>query len=500
MFWIEFKRIFLKAPILFTLFFIVPVFVISSLVVGIDEPAEPPENIDAALQDAELRLDSLYVTFGEYQDFADYKNDLLDYWIAFGGQTDDVSGDIYGAYHYFLIAEYTDTEVFFSAYHSAQSAFMAYYSEFQRIVLGAPKVFIKTADYKSLVRGTEGLYGYFSKDYETNTQLYAMRAECHKIRQKVNFRKIIAGTKSMVLTYEQSTGLYDKFSYINEKREQFARDSVEEKLRYIDFCEMSYRYLMLFFNKAVSKNTSISTGGFYGFSGLFTDKATAEIHRIEYLFEKNKTELDYAKPFVFMAVSHQPTGTTPYDFTYNCVFIIAAALALLAVFIPVFCIFDDIKKNTVIGSIVSPHSRRKIITAKIFAGFVAFLIAIKVLCAMYIVTSYILVGPVVTPPMLFVFANKFILAVSTLTCFLISVGVLLLKFLFLSALSAMLCLVLKRKITLLAVIITLSAAIITADRFLQPFTVYQLVMLPVIVIGSAVFLITAVRKFVRRDF
>ena len=500
MYSLELKRILSKKSILFMVFLFLPLFILTCFVPGITKPEAKPADITTAELAAESRFLALPSAFEGLADITnDYKQDLREKWIAFGGfsKTGEGGNDAYGLYWNFYHAEAIERDEISEAYAALQPVFDTFYNAYKQYLCDTPLLFVKGKDYRAFIKGVEELHIYFTSNETDPHVLNTWRGRCNEIRRDTNFREIIENMQNMRLTPAQSQDLKQKFAIVNEKRLQFTQNTSEETIIYIDFCDTAYNYLVSHMNNYVVKNAYFKTRIYHGFGA--TSKKQAELKRFEYMLENNKTDMYYSHPLAFNSVMHSSTGSTMFDFAYNGFFIIAIALVLLAIIITVFCVFDDIKRKTVVGAIVSPNSRRKIIMSKLLACYTAILIVVALLCAAYLITGTIIVGSASAPPVLFVMFGK-VITMSPFMYFLMVMAMLILMLCFFMTLTAALCLKVRSKGALIILASFLCIGLTIANFFCLTYAIYQIIIVPVFICAFIACLGTAVGGFRKKDF
>jgi len=499
-FWRELNRIISRAPLFFVLFCMLPLFLLAYFVPGTSK--EQGFDTDNTLDTAEQRFNSLPGTFAGYDEVQHLKDQLVVAWIAFGGQTDDVKGDVHGAYYNFYRAEaYGNGGIeLFQAFNVAKPVFMNFYIVYRNTLAITPKVFITKSDYETFVNGVEGLYEHFSLTYDNEQHLNLARGKCNDIRKKVKFRQILERTQPMHLTKTQADNLAGTWGDLDDKRRTIAQ-SGGNPVYYADFCGMAYTYVVHQMNRYVAQNANHKTKSYMGFEHKNNDTRKAEIVRIEYLLDNGKANLDYSYPPGSFGIMHPPTGTTAIDFVVNAFEVIMLGLVILAIVLTIFCVGTDIRQKTVIGAIASPRWRIGIIWSKLFACWAAVFMAVALFCALFFVTSAITIGlGIHAPTVLYVFFGKSVVELSPFACFLIFMGGLFAKLFFIVALTALLCLVWKSKFAIGIVTVLAGVCIFLLDFFLRAYLVYTLIIWPVILVLLVVCAVSASRVFRKRDF
>ena len=503
----ELGRLFSRRPVLVTVILIVPLMLVAAFV----QPRTPAVEQDitpAAVARAEAKLDELPGLFAglihEYPETNTYNLQLLDAWRDFGGQTDDIAGDQYGAYSHFYQAESQLIHEFFNAYNNARDKFLIYYDLFQKYMYPLPKVFIQKSDFEGLVRGTDALYELFDVTYLGANELNIARDKMNAVRQKTTFRYYLERTKPMFLYRDQFDDLGMKLKRLNDARlVQHASNTGD----YIDHCEMTFQYITWHLNQYIVANATIPTNKFWGFTPYERQAAKREMVRMEYLFDRGEVSKDYShSPLGVSALGsfnlmNAGYGTTIIDYVSNGVSIVFPALAIFMVFVTAFCVLSDINRGTIVGSVASPYSRRKIIWTKEVAVLVAAATLLLTYCLFFTVVGAILLGGMgVPPPVLGIAFGSLVIKTSAVGFLMFQCLVTLLKLFLIVSCVSLMSVAFKNKFTVCVVGVLFAAAFVVADVMLTPFSLYLLLIWPIKSLITGSFLFVMDRKFAKKEF
>jgi ABC-type transport system involved in multi-copper enzyme maturation permease subunit len=399
----EIKRILTKSPILVLILFIIPVFAISSIITGIKQPTPPPPPTDAQFADVTARLDSLRAMFQTHDDF--YKQELYDAFKTF-------EEALYGYRSNCATANPQPTLLAKQHYFGLlNQAFIDFRDTVDTVFGSAPKVLMSSSNYSTLRRWIEKTEKhtfddqYFHvtllRNFEIDNSWFGISRAWeeyanHQTGELKDHRiyQIVANINPVTFTDAQK-----------EKLEKIDEDKIQ--MYYIQFpllgaerldaLEVSCEYLALHIKIMQSKNVN-GIAKFQGFRTFNNAAARDRIAVLGKIMADGKTTYDFSAPFTFGAVINKTTGTTPQDFIFNNLELVTIPLIILAGLVVIFCIFDDIKKNTILAPLVSTQSRRKIILAKLFACAITIALVITVFSLLYFVTALALTGGGVSAP------------------------------------------------------------------------------------------------------
>ena len=508
MFWIEFRQL-IKSRLLLVLPFFIVFFVVSPFITGVTKPVVYPNTLFQDAMDARTRLEDLEQDFLKWQSFENYKADLLKEWTEFAGLTDDFMNEEYGAYRNLIEVGWRGdaVEELRDAFSEARRTFMIFYELYEVTIRDSQKVIITNKNYNALVNNIEGLHEYLNNNINysniSRNDLNIMRGKCHELRGKTKTRQILASINIMSLTVEQAMLLHAKYQEIEIKLNYLPHPpfaSEDELILIVDFCDMAYKYLTYHMNLYQKSKLSSSASRYRGFEMISSDAKYAEIVRIEYLLENNKSSLDYSRPLTFRSVMHPPTGSTRLDFVFNCLEITILGLVLFAIFTTVFCIYEDIKKGTIIGSVVSPKSRNNIIWSKLIASWIIVLIVFIIVCIIFLIISSILIPTTTIPSVLFVLYGNFPIVVSATWYFTGYITLLLLKLFFATCFTALLCVIMWNRLWLVLTSTAVCVGALILNFFLRDLLVYQILAMPLIIAAAITAFVFAIIRFKRRDF
>ena len=511
----EIKRMLAWRPVAVMLCLVVPLLLLATFVPGIKSPSPAPT--DSTVIDAHLA--SLPSIFERLKDTTVITTNqrLLNTWIVFGGQTDDYTGDIRGAYYNFYRAEVNDAFQMRHTFSIAKIAFMDFYELYQDFMTPMPTVFIRRSDYANLSWGVEQLYNRFnsvdgatSPIQEINDARFAM----NKVRQRVPFRQILMGARDMILTQEQINDLNAILEKMNQRRNELRQG---DPAYYVDYSIMTYEYISWHQRRYTEQNAGFSTRSFQGFTTSVKEAEKFEMTRLRWLVNNDKFNLDYSYPPGGLShkrtfsLMHKTTGTSIIDFIFNATEIIWPALAILLVLMTVFCIFDDIKNKTILGAIASRYTRREIIWSKLLACLLCMTILLLFFCIMFLVLGSIVLNGLPMPPTVVVFAFGYALSMASGGfLFLHLIGLLFKSFLIIS-LTALISIIvanltkqiqdpIKYRAAMYAPACFFAIAIVLMDVFLKIFSAYTIVFYPAAIFIMICMLVRIDQRFTRKEF
>ena len=474
MLWNELKRIFTKLPILILFIIILPVFATSSIIIGIRAPTAPSELSDEEIIALETRLNNI--------------RDIIEF------EVDDFAPELLKAFD-----DFTDTwDPFFN--HSNINDFRDSFETLRQAYInfakavetglggGASIVLITGNNYNTLRRGMDEFERILiTPNYDAQALnyniLYEIRSALGRADNHVeDIRRILYNTHSIVFDDDEILELAEILFY----RVIPYLDAATSPDRYGHSLAVACEYLELNIMLIQARHTNNITR-FQGFSDFNQYVTRDRIAILSVLINENKIESDFSTPFHFNQVLHAQTGTTGMDFVFNNLELVSIPLIILACLIVVFCIFDDIKKNTIIGSLVGPQSRRKVITAKLLACTITIAFAIGIFGFLFFMTAMIITGTVTAPTILTAFGGAAI-KISPFLLLLIYLISLFFKVLFFASITALFCINAKSLKSVLIKSGIIIGVIILLNAFLSvvwPLVFYQY--LPLIALDFAGF-------------
>ena len=452
----ELGRIFARTNVFIMLLLFIPMFVITSFVVGIQPPAQPDIGPYEVFQ-SRTRYENLV---GHIQNFAtpQWQVEVLDQAFTNFEQ------------QYQVFYHSIGPQVQFQ-FQTTQHLFQVFYNLSRTYVIDNRFFFINANDYREFARAMQDLNSIFS-----NPQGYNLRAQAHTIREQVDLGRIVRGLEPIQLS--NRTSLDEVISWLDNRYLDLVTStkfsgSEYQALKEYEFFSMAYLFLAHQFTVAAADSAPSSPRNFYWFQDFGTTRQNAQIIKTQWLLGQGSTRFDYSSPFSFMGASFIMSGSSPGDFIFSNLEIAALVLILFTVALTIFCIFDDIKKQTVINTLVSRHSRRKIIISKLIACWLAITLVVLVLTLLYLLVALFAVGGVGNPSILLVFNGTSITTMSAFGMLVLYVLFLLLKLFFVCSVTAMLCLVFKKFMPLAIVAVLVPAIIVVMNAFLYPFMFYR---------------------------
>jgi ABC-type transport system involved in multi-copper enzyme maturation permease subunit len=194
-------------------------------------------------------------------------------------------------------------------------------------------------------------------------------------------------------------------------------------------------------------------------------------------------------------------GTTIIDYISNGVSIVFPALAIFIVFVTAFCILADIRAGTIVGSVASPHSRRKIIWTKELAVLLAAGALVLAYCLFFTVIGAIVLGGVAAPPPVLAIAfGSLVIKTSAVGFLMFQCLVVVLKLFLIVSCVSLMSVAIQNKYTVCIVGVLFAAAFVIADAFLMPFSLYLVLIWPIKSIITGTFLFIMDRKFAKKEF
>jgi len=425
MLWGEIKRIFKKVPILVILVVILPVFAVSAIVVGVKEPTTPPE------------FSVEQVTLLE-KEFNSWKNIIECDGITNAPELQDEFeklkiewGKLYDRNNHATLFLFQTTFVgFISAYDGFATAV-------KNGLGGATTVLI------------------------TESASVSLQKAMHEIERNIDFNPFHVNSVDELFAKMIPLGhAWDNYArhipdiLQDTQTVTFSTDEKNELIRILNrvqaylnaagtptqlgaFLPVACEYLELNIN-LVKANSVNNITHFQGFTNFNHSATRDRIAILGTLVTEHKTHLDYSTPYTFGKVLHAQTGTSGMDFVFNNMEQISILLILLGVIIVVFCIFDDIKKNTIIGSLVGPGSRRKVITAKLLACAITIALAIGIFGLLFFTVATIVTGTATAPTILTAFGGSAI-KISPFMLLFVYLLSLFFKILFFASITALFC-------------------------------------------------------------
>lgn len=469
----ELKRIFTKAPILVLIAIIIPIFVISAVCTGVKTPSLPLVDLKTSdYREALANFDSGDPVIAYSKSVIDEPLDDLEKIIKSGDYDTTFLYEQFDTFartwNEFLTLRQDDRalEVYLNElrgyFYTVNSSYIAFETEVNRLFSGASRMLITQDNYKILhkwMTDTAKIIEYDASiiNVLSETALYQKRfglqvpwdAYAHKsgVLEKHKVYLALHNSNSIKFTEEQKTTLLHIYSnqIIPNKNEienqvhesQNYKESRIAISRYADYVRVSCDYLNENIRLMQNKNTK-DIKRFQGF-GTFNKAQTRDrMAVLEVIVLKGKASFDYSTPYAFGKVLHKGTGTTAYDFLFNNLELITIPLIAIACLIVMFSIFDDIRKNTVFATLLSPQGRRSTIVAKLLACTITIAAVITAFAFLFLASAAMITGNVAAPSVLLAFGGKahMISPFTLLTVYMIS---LFFKILFFASVTALLC-------------------------------------------------------------
>lgn len=529
----EISRLLGVRPLGIVLCVLVPLLILTIFVPGTTKPVVKDLKTDIA-GTATVRFNGLNPTDGTLHDLnanartenanKHYLDDMKHTWIAFGGLSDNLNEDT-GAYFPFYSATYEyatahEDTILQANYNLAKTAFDTFYIEYQKIMLPIPKIFIRAADYDAFTRGIEDIHNLFDLEvsstvytHEETTKVWRVQDKMNKIRRDTHFRAIMNRSQGMFLTKAQYDELAAIWETIETRRKAIVlhppfTDLNEQILHYTDFCDMGFDYISWLIYRAVVKNAPFETDMYWGYSTYEINAQRLEISRTAYLLQHDLFNMDYSttpsgltvhRPFTVM---HAPSGTTGIDYIFNGLEVILPALLLLSVAIAIWCVWWDVHQMTVLGSVASPHTRRKIIWAKMFACLVVSLGILGAFAVLLGLFSTAALGGWATPPTaLIVMLRDVVVKMSPIAFIILAILGVVAKMMTVILLTTYISLLFWRYRFVAPVAGGVFCVIFfLLDLFLRPFVLYNIIFYPIILVLIGVLLRLVDGAFVKKEY
>lgn len=481
------------------LLFVLPVYVAAGFIAGVTQPSEylidigdTSSSLVQAMENFETnsssnyyslkltkRLDDLVADIEQHNPDFDYAEDLLYSFKVFCGSDDAVGG--YLGLFFYVQQQIVDIDIHRELFCNANRYFWEFNNNLEEYVNALRRVEIQAEDYDRFMQAVGSLHECFDyaqnenfRDSQYNTLKFYVdkRIELHNVWNSSGreIQGILERAENITLTVEHQSELLKVYeneiqpaifiAYTAVKSSGTVGEFREKITRYENLANVSVNYL-----QAHHKN--LQTDG--------RDTANkADLAIDEFLIANRASTFDYSAPFSFMNVIHEPTGTTAFDFVFNCFEIIAIPLIFFAVVVVIFCIYDDMKKHTIYQTLVSPQGRKRIIGAKFFAIMWTTVILMTVFFALFYATSVIMLGSTVPPAVLTVFGGQVVI-ISPWALMFIYLGSLFFKILFFAVLTAFICLRANSMLSILVRALGYITAILLANFFLSAFAFWQFI-------------------------
>ena len=393
---IELKRIIFKAPVLALLLFIVPAFVITALVTGIESPAD----------EAPANETSLHEMHALIWDEVDYANELRVSFAQFDGLLDSFFG--YSSDIYDHISETAD------AFDNLNNAYINFYVLAEEYLFsGAARIQMSKENFRNLESATHAIAehiefeGYITPGVDGLIAKRLGISIAWEDKGGKNIEGILKSASTIVLTEVQRDSLKSEYT------EVFGI--------YGEYSNVGYDYLYMQYCKTV---------------GLEYSKG--ELKVLSFMVSGGYTWDEFASPYKFGGVAHKQDGTSPFDFIFNCFELLAIPLILFGILLAAFCIFHDIKKNTVITPLIAPQSRTRVILAKLMAVAIVIAMVIVLFFILYYATAVFITGTILSPTIITTFGGS-VIQISPFTLILVYMLSLFFKVMFFATVSAFIC-------------------------------------------------------------
>ena len=470
MLWGELKRIFTKLPILILLLVILPVFAVSAIITGIKSPSTPSALSYEPLEVWQDRLSDLERVVDH--DGEEFETSLF---VAFREFTE--------TWDTFVNHDYPSTAGGWTTLRNSFCEMITAYQDFETIAnasfTGASNVMITSGNFKTVQKGMQEFKRILiTPNYNVNAlsdlDLWNVVVEVRRELESaegyaVDMLAILSNTKSIVFDWDERRELEEHL----DKAIAYVESAEGEQQR-TEFLIVACEYIELHIQLVQARHTGNITR-FRGFASFNRPATKDRLAVLGVLIDEQKSIFDYSTPYKYGSILHEPTGTSGMDFVFNNLELISIPLIILACLVVVFCIFYDIKKDTIIGSLVGPKSRRQVLTAKLLACTIAIALIIGIFGILFFLTATIITGTATAPTILTAFGGT---AIKISPCLLLMVYLLSLffKMLFFASITALICINAKSIIPILIIVGSIIAAIILLNVFFTivwPFVFYQ---------------------------
>jgi len=496
----EFLRLISLRPVLFTVVFAVPLIILVSLVPGIRQPVSLATN-PAAINAKIDALPNAIRGLTQVGDEATYAQ-LLDAWVAFAGQTDDMHGDhtgVYSAFYHADIGTHELRTIMINAYRDAHYSFMEFFELYQRYIQDFPTVFIPHGRFHAFTEGIERIHHYFTwcesrqsygpfdphwQNFQGVPQLNNIRHGINTVRRQVPFRTILANSRSMQLTTAQGNSLLERLNQLNAQRQTHAHNMTN----FVDFSHTVYNYMVWRINEYAAQNADFSTSGFYGFDTITRSLDEQNFVRARWLIENNEIGLNFGYPpgglgfATTFTIMHERTGTTVADFVHDANEIITIAMLFFVILLTTYSIFKDINDKTILGAVASRHGRRTIILTKIAACVTVSAFVLAIFWVIFFILGGLLIGSMMYPPTILVVIGTGVFPVTASIYLLVTFLLTMVQMIAVISLTAFLSVVVKQNQYLLyAPPAFLATVIILLGVFMAPFSLFGILMYPLLI-------------------
>lgn len=473
----EIRRIFTKAPVMVLLCCIIPVFVISTIIVGTKPPSPPL--VDLRTSDFNQALVNFESGNPETIQYSKARineplDDLRD--LIYAGDI-DFTEDLYETFELFArewnpfitivndgSRTYDEYLMLYQDYYLAvNESYKFFEKEIEKIFGSASRLLITPKNYdiihkwmKETAKAIVYDQGFDVRNLNEaalNQKRIILQEAWDKYAHKSNelakhdIYRALHNSSSIIFTEVQKETLRNIYANQIEpnrlefERQIYASQNYSERrlaiTEYADYVCLSDEYLNVRIKEMQSKNVKGITK-FKGFSNYNRAAMRDQAAVLAVLVSNGKTSFDYSTPFQFGKVLNQNTGTTVHDFIFNNLELISIPLIILACLIVVFCIFDDIRKKTVFTALLSPSGRRRVIFSKLLACAIAIAAVTAVFSFLFLATVSLATGGATAPAVLYAFGGKahFISPFSLLLTYMLS---LFFKILFFGSITALFC-------------------------------------------------------------
>ena len=508
----EIRQLLSLRPVCVALCVMLPLLIFTAFVPKVQKPIEPSNDVTAA----ETRYFALGGIFDDLAASLDaeepYTEILLKDWVAFAGQTDDIAGDITGAYYYFYEGDplfefdgyYGDFYGWqigmWSRYARAQQFFRDFYDgAYTNYLLPYPRIFIKQSAYDVFTGGIERLNALFTAEYTNLTELREGRRQMTDIRIKTPFRRILVEAKTMTLTQEQVGILNEKLETYEERRKYiFDNIGIFSTAEYVSFLDMVYRVVTWDMERFIESNADFDTRDYYGFTTLDKEYRHIDVARTKYCLEKDLFSIEYSvypsgmRFRNMFTTMHAESGTTAIDRIFNAAEIALPFLIIFMIVISFYVVFMDVRAGTIIGAIASPHSRITIIFGKTVAALIAMSMIFWVFAfgALFIGVVFGGISGALPPTVLMVLMGDLVVPMKPVTALFIYYLGVMVKMLLVFAVTAIVSLILLRFRPRFEILILFIATVtpfvlfLVADYFLRPFVAYGVFLYPIMCVTA----------------
>lgn len=244
-------------------------------------------------------------------------------------------------------------------------------------------------------------------------------------------------------------------------------------------------------------NRGGSVRQYQGFDHIAGGAARAVFLRNRYLVESGANTFDYSQPLRFWNVMHARTGTGFADFVFNNLELVKFVLILFVVLLVVHCVWNDINRKTIAGTLVTHRNRAFVIMMKMVAIWATVAGVLAAFVGVYAIIGFWM-GVYALPPVLFVSSLGMVYTASTTAYLGVYLAGLFLKLIFFATLGTYVCLAAKSTRAVWSILLKL-AIVFFAFTWAMLF-ISNLITVPLMVVIWGLLVWGILHQFKGRDF